>query len=551
MASGDNHQPWAYSHFTQPGQPAGQTGNFMNQGFGQGDNENDISTNAFSIPQQWQSQDNHFIHDNSFSSFQPQSSSFSVQQQFPGNNAPVQSHQHPQSYTAPISMDGPSDMSWDYDFSFDSNPLTNIGDAGISYGNGNGLQQASGANGMPSASSFPQGMSNTIPGQQRFGTGPPSGNMYTPNQVTGYGRNTPQAAPQALGQPVGQRQIMDYQQPAMNQQQPQPKQHHQPAPQHQHPQPQHQHAPPQHQPTPVQHQHPLPQHQHSQGQHQQPNPLNAASHQQSQLHQNSIGHAQQPPRIGTPQSIDPTPQPRQPAFNGRNVPPFPMQQQAQHIPNPDGRNSPAIPFSAPQQSHVQPPNVAKASPSLSNTQTTQSRFVPQQLMAMQRPSQSPVPPPNNATMPNIVQKPDIQHQSTQPGAQPKTNAQIASAALNQQPVARGLAPPRILHEDRNCPMGSRHVAFSGAQILPVGDDAEANNTIGEIVDPSQVPAQSLGRFLMPGPSGQARTLAFEALRHWTRAVEQEDVASQNEWEQRLKKYLGKFDYVPTVEMVTG
>lgn len=570
MASGDNHQQWAYPHFTQPGQATGQAGNFINQGFG-GDGDNEINTNAFAIPQQWQSQDNHFLHDNGFSSFQPQSSTYSVQH-FPENNAHIQSHQHPQTFTTPISMDGPSEISWEYDFGFDSNPLTGMSNGGISYGTAGGLQQSPNANGMPSASSFPQGMSNNMPGQQQqqqFTGGSSSGNMYTPNQVAAFGQNTHQSPPQPIAQPRGQRQVMDYQQPTMNHQpQSQPQQHHQaqhqqpssqhsqPPSQHQHPSNQHRHPPNQHQHPPAQHHHPVVQHQHAPAQHQRPNPLQAASHQPNQLQQN-INHVQPAPRIGTPQSADHAAQPRQPPFHGRNVPPFSMQQQAQQISTPDGRGSPAIPFSTPQQIHAQPPNGSKASPTAATAQTTQSRFVPQQMVPMQRPSQGPAPSTSNTAVPNVMQMLNNQQQNMQPNlhnsgqltvlpnVQPKANVQMTSPSPSHQPVARGLAPPRILHEDRNSPMGSRHVAFSPAHILAAGDDPESNSTIDEIPDPAQVQAQSLGRFLTLGPSGQARTLAFEALGHWTRAVEQDNVAVQNEWEQRLKKYLGRqLDAIP-------
>lgn len=506
MASGGNHQQWGYSHFNQPGQATGQTGNFMNQGFAS-DGDNDMNTNAFAIPQQWQPQDNHFLHDNSFSAFPPQSSGYQGQH-FPGNNSHAPGHQHPQSYSAPISMDGPSDMNWDYDFGFDTNSLSGIGDGGMSYANS--LQQSPNANGLPSSSSFPQDMANTMPAQQQFATDPSSGNLYASGQTSAYARNTQQSPPQAITQPISQRQIMDYQQP-----QPAVTQHHQP--------------------TGHQHQHPaLPQHHQS-------NPLQAGSQQPNQLQK--MNHLQQASRIGTPQSSTPTAQSRQSPFNGRNIPPLSMQQQGQ-LSAPDGRGSPAMPFSAPQQTNAQP-NVLKASPGLSHAQTTQSRFVPQQMMPAQRPSHSPIPPASTAALSNVMPKVQPQNLQSnfqtsvqlnvQPNTQPKMNVSLASAASSQQPIARSLAPPRVLrHEDRNSAMGSRFVGFAATTALPVG-----GNTIDEIPDPSQVSGEPFGRFLPPGPGGQIRILAFEALHHWTKAVEQDDVAGQNEWEQRLRNFLGE------------
>lgn len=506
MTSGGDHQQWGYSHFNQSGQATGQTGNFMNQGFA-GDGDNDINTNAFAIPQQWEPQDNQFLHDNNFSSFQPQSSGYPVQH-FSGNNSHVQGHQHPQSYSAPISMEGPSDMNWDYDFGFDENALTGMADGGIPYTNS--LQQGSNANGLTSSSSFPQDMSNAMPAQQQFATDPSSGNLYASSQTSAYGRNTQQSPPQAMAQPISQRQVIDYQQP-----QSAVTQHHQSAGH--------------------QHQHPaLPQNLQS-------NLLQAGSQQPNHLQ--SINHLQQTSRIGTPQSGTPTAQPRQSPFNGRNVPPLSMQQQGP-LSTPDAQGSPAMPFSAPQQTNAQT-NVLKASPGLSNAQTTQSRFVPQQIVPAQRPSHSPIPPASNTALPNVMPKAQQQNMQPnfqtsvqshiQPNSQPKTNMPIASAAPPAQPIVRGLAPPRVLrYDNHNSTMGSRFIGFTAATALPV-----SGNPIDEIPDPSQVTGDSFGRFLPPGPGGQIRILAFEALRHWTKAVEQDDVAGQNEWEQRLRNFLGE------------
>lgn len=572
MASGNNPQQWGYTQFTQTGQAAGQGGNFINQGFADGDD--DMNTNAFAMHHQWQSQDGHFMPDNGFSSYQTQNSNYPVQNLM-GNNTHAQSHQHPQAYNTPIPVSGPSDMSWEYDFGFESNPIAGIGDGGITYADASSLQHGPDANALPNAPPFSQGVPNNMPRQQQYSAGHAPGGVYGPNQVSSFGRNTQHSPPQTMPQPIGQGPPMNYQQSSISHQpqtqphpQPQPQPHSQPQPQHQapvqhsHPASHHQHHSSQHQHSVAQHQHPLVQH-HS-AQHQQPSSLQAASHQLNRIPQN-VNHAQPLHRTESPQSADHVAQARQSPFPGRNVPPFPLQQQAQHVSGPDGRGSPAIPFSAPphpQQNSAQQVNPSIAASTPQDARTTQSRFVPQQMVPMQRPSPSPGSFASNGD----VADPSGRHASSTPqqntdsrfqnNVQPPTQSAAQQKASTQttstQPLPRGLGPPRILHSDPNSPMGSRYVAFTTAHALPIGWDPESNSTVDEIQDPAQVQAQPFGRFLPPGPSGHPRTLAFEALRHWTRAVEQDNVAVQNEWEQRLKKYLGKprASHIYTSQLIT-
>lgn len=546
MASGDNQQQWGYAQFNTPGQATGQAGNFLNQGFGSENAHHVTNANAFTLPQQWQPQDDQFIHDNGFPSFQSQGSSYPVQHYAENTGhahaqpqphgqsqaqAQAQSHQHPhpQTYSAPISLDNPPDISWDYDFSFDSNPLTGMAEHGLPFESSGGLpSQSSSGNGLSSTSSFTQGLPNTMANQQQhFSAATSSSNMYAPNQSAAYGRTPQQSPPQAMAQAVqqpvpSQRHVMDYQQP--------------PTSQHQQAQLAATRPRPQNPQSAAQYPQPLVQHPHRQS-----IPLQTASPQPNQLH--NIHHLQQAPRTGTPQSVTQTTQPSQSPFQGRNVPPFSMQQQQTQLSGSDGRASPARPFSAPQQNNMQT-KVAMASPSLSNSQTDQNRFFTQQLVPIQQSPQSPVPLPSKVALSNIM--PNTQQKHMQPTFQagtqtPKVSMLTVSATPPQQPFAKSLGPPRILHQDdQRCPLGSRYVAISTAPPLPIKEDAVANNTVDEIPDPSPLSAQPFGRLLPPGQAGQTRTLAFEALRRWTKAVEQDDVAVQNEWEQRLRKYLGRF-----------
>lgn len=541
MASGSNHQPWGYAHF-QAGQDPNQSGNFVNQTFGHGDG--DISSNAFAMPQQWQTQDTQFVQDNNYSNFQPQGSDYSMQH-FPANNSHVQSQQHPQSYNAPLSMDGSPEIPWDYAFDFGTNSMASIGDGGVSYGDG--LQQGPN-NSLPTTSSFPQDIPNNVPGpQQQFSANPSSGDIYAPNQAVSYGRNTQQSPPQTVSQPMpNQRQVMDYQQPAVHHHQHQPQSAAQSAIHRQ---------PPQQQPQSVISQHKQPsllqqqqqQQQINQHQHQQHNPLQAGGQQPNPLR--NVNHLQQMSRTGTPQSqsVAPTTQLRQSPFNGRNVPPLSMPQPVQ-----DARGNSVTPFPVHQQPNVQG-NVLKASPSLSNAQTTQSRLLPQQLVSVQRQSQSPLPTMNSPVMGNAVPRTQSQIvQPTtlgsaqqdfqlhhQPNIQPKTNIPIASASASQPLGEIGLGIPQVIRRDDNAfpHYGSRYVGFSPAPAVYIGDEAGAKATLGEIYDPDELPGDSFHYGMALG--SRIRHNADSILYSWVKALKEGDVAGQNELEQHLTRHLGK------------
>ncbi|KUI74415.1 hypothetical protein VM1G_09810 [Cytospora mali] len=488
--SGDNRQQWGYSHYNQTGHEPGQ-GNFVNSSFGPA--SNDINPNPYSVSQQWQPQDHQFMQGNGYPSYQSQGQGYPVQN-FPGGNAHVQSHQHPQTYSTPISVDGQQDVSWDYDFGFDTNPLAGIGE---SMPFGSGLTHAPQPNGLPS--SYPQDMSSTVaPQQHQFLAEPSPGHFYAPNQVPQNSRSPQQQPPQPMVQQVAQRQAMEYQQPNLNQQQ----QQQQPAP----------------------------------SQNQQPNILQASNQQPNQP-QNMNIH-QQPPRLGTPQSTSSTPQPRQSPFSSHQVQPLSIQQ-AQFA-SQNGRGSPAMPFTAHQQI-----SVPKPQPNLSNGPTTQSRFMPPQTVSAQRPMiPSPVAVPNNTALPNLKSK--VQQSIQQyvqpelkPNTQPKAAVPVSTPPVYQQASAGGLAPPRVIRRDDNAipSARSRYVGFTLTPSSDLEGGLDEERPIGDIKDPSEIDDKQFGRYF-PGPNGQLRPLASSIVQDWSRAMESDDSTGQNEQEQRLKQYLG-------------
>lgn len=561
MASGDNHQQWAFPQFQQQGQDAVQTGNFGDQGYGDGAND------AFTIAQQWQAQDNHFSIEPEFSSYQAQDG-YPVQQQrppqqqpqvqhFPPASAHAQSHQHPQTFAAPLALDGAQNMSWEgYDFGFGTDS-TIRGGAGVlgpenpSYSGG--VQQGHNANGLSSTSSFPQSVHLTpeVTSQQQFRADTPSAHIYTSTQTPVYARNTqqspPQGPPQAMVQPAHQqRHVMDYNQQQQQQrpmtslhQQQMSSQHQQATAQQlqtasQSPQPmtanQHQ------QPLTSQHQQlnksqhtTMPQYlQSGAPHHQQQTPQQAQSaippqHQPAHLLQTSnqqaqqlqaMHHQQHAPRVATPQShqVMPNAQPRQSPFQGRNVPPLSMQQQVQ-LPSQQGQTGPTVPFTAQQQGGMKTA-AHRSSPSLPTAQTTQSRFVPQHMVPAQQATQTPAPPVYN-------------HQTFQ---QP------------QEPGVGALAPPRLLRRtDQGVPhYASRHVTFALVPSLKIDeDDVEAASTIEELSDPAQSAGPPMSK-MFPTHDDQPRVIASDLLREWTKMVDQNDESGQNALEERLQQHLGEF-----------
>lgn len=394
-------------------------------------------------------------------------------------------------------MDGQQDVSWDYDFGFDTNPLAGMGDS-MSFGNG--LTHGSQATALPS--SFSQDMASTVaPQQHQFIPEPSSSHFYAPSQVPSNSRSPQQQPPQAMVQQVNQRQAMEYQQPNMN-----------------------------HQPQQQQQQSP------AASQNQQSNPLLRASQQPNQPQ--NMNMQQQVPRIGTPQSTSSTPQPRQSPFSGHQVPPLSIQQ-AQFA-SQNGRGSPAVPFSAHQQI-----NIPKAQPSLSNGPTTQSRFMPPQSLPAQRPVlPSPSPVANNTVLPNF--KPIVQtsiqqyvQSDVQPNIQPKAAVPVAASPVYQQPIAGGLAPPRVIRrDDKAIPsFRSRYLGFTPGHAADLESGTDEERPIGDIKDPNEIGDQLFPRYF-PGPHGQVRPLASSFVQDWSRAVESDDTAGQNEQEQRLKQHLG-------------
>ncbi|KAI3393792.1 hypothetical protein diail_3613 [Diaporthe ilicicola] len=532
MANGDSHQPWGYSHFNQNGPEPGQ-GTFVNSGFG-APAGGGMDDNPFSVTHahQWQPQDSHYLHENAYPSYQSQhhpqhqpqhqpqaqgqGQAYQVQS-FPGPNSHIQTHQHPQTYShaAPISLDGQQELTWDYDFSFEQNPLTNI-----SYGSG--LQHGSHANGL--SGTFPQEMPSTLVPQHQYLAEPSSGRIYSPSQqVSSNARSPQQPPPQPVAQQMNQRHTMEYQQPSMSQQhlqqqqQQQQQQHHQQKPQHQQ--------------------------QTATNQHQQANPLQNGSAQPSQPQ--TMNFQQQAPRVGTPQSLGTSTQLRQSPFTGPQVPSVPVQQVQFGIQN--GRGSPAVPFSAPQQM-----SASKAQPNLSNPPTTQSRFIPPQGMPPQtmpapRPTASPVPMNNTVALQSI--KPKVQQTmqqyanpvqpNAQPALQPRASVSTQSLATFQQATVGVLAPPRVMRRDDNAISSarSRYVGFSLAPPADLESDAEEETPIGDLRDPDEITGGPLDlRF--PAQNSLVLPLASSIIQEWSKAMEKDDSTRQNDQEQRLKQYFG-------------
>lgn len=552
MASGDNHHQWGYPNYPQHGQDTGQAAEFVHQPFFS--DGSDMNT-SFAMPQQWQQQENQFIQEPNFSSYQSHGTSYPAQQ-FSGNNAHLQSHQHPSTYSTQMPLEGHSEMTWEPEFHFNENSLATMADNGISYASS--VQQGTNANGMASVSTFPpQGMPTTT--QQQFGTGHPSGNLYTQNQGATYTGSTQQSPPAPVAQPVTQRQHpIEYQQQMRTiQQDPKMSANH-----HQHPQQminQQQKQPPsmsqQQRPVmPQQKQQPgMPQHQQSTvNLHQHP----TVNHlpQSVSLHANtppvqaqSAGHFSQDPRIGTPQAGTSSAQPRQSPFNGRNVPPLALQQQVQQVQqssqqsqqvqgsSTDSRSSSAISFTAPQSVH-------HASPGVSHAQTVQSRFVPQPAVSVQQPTNISAPTGNTGLSTAAVRSVQPIFQTSQQPTFPSSYQSLpaGTAFIHPQPPARGLMPPRVYWQDNSTrqPVGSGFARFSHASVLPVTKDGEVDSTIEEISEPIQGSEYTLGTWLS-GDQNTPRVLARDMLHQWTKAVQSDDVAGQNEWEQRLKKHIGK------------
>lgn len=487
-------------------------------------------------------------------SYQPQGQAYSAQQ-FSAGNSHTQTHQHPQTFSGSMSLETPSDMSWDYGFGFEANPLANLGEHGGSYGNQ--LPAASNSSNVPNTPPFPQGMPNTVSGQQpqhlqrqqsqqnlqqphqhtqqaqqpqhhqqlpqqqpqhphqhQLNASHPSGQMYRSDPVAGYGRNLRQ--PQSMAQTIG------FPQPVSNQQ-------------HQHQQPH--------------------------------NSLQAGGRPNSQLQ--SLNQPQQISRVGTPQSVTPVNLPRQTPFSGRTATPMSMQQmqQQQQSPPPppqqqqqqsqvnhhqyslqDTRGSPAVSFPAPQQT-----SMANITANISNNPTTQSRFMPAQQVALQQPSQSPIPQANTPALPNVIPGSQKENQlmfqpgvsvsvvsTGQPVSQPRTSTPKAVATAWQERNGPGFEQPRISREDKNAiPVcGSRFVSFAFTVPVPIDPDADANQTILDIADPSEYAGLSFGN-LFPSSNGQPRILATQIMQSWANALLKGDLPGQIEQEQRLRQHFGK------------
>lgn len=542
MASGDNHQPWGYSHFNQNGPEPGQ-GPFVNSTFG-APAGGGLDDHPYSVghAHQWQPQESHFLQENGYPSYQPQAQHHSQHQQqpqtqdqgqpyqvqgFTGPNPHITSHQHSQTYSHPaqISLDGQQELTWDYDFGFEPNPLTNI-----SYGSG--LQHGSHGNGL--AGSFAQDMPTTLAQQHQYLAEPSGGRNYSPGQqVSSNARSPPQHPPQPVVQQMNQRHThtMEYQQSSMSQQQ----QQHQ---QQQQQQQQHQHQQQQQQPAIIQHQ--------------QVNAMQNGSQQPSQTQ--TMSFQQQAPRVGTPQSLGANTQLRQSPFNGHQMSSVPMQQGQFGVQS--GRGSPAVPFSAPQQM-----NAPKTQPILSNPPTTQSRFMPQQANLQQamssqtmpapRPTASPLSMNNTTPMQNIKPKTQQTMQqyvqpvqpSSQPDAQPiiqpRANVPTQPPASFQQATVGGLAPPRVIRQDDKAipSVRSRYIGFSLAPPADLEDGSEQETPIGDLRDPDEITGGPLD-YRFPAQGNLLRPLASSIIQEWSRAMDKDDSTGQNDQEQRLKQYFG-------------
>lgn len=488
-------------------------------------------------------------------SYQPQTQAFPAQhQQFATGSSHTQTHQHPQAFSGSMSLEGPSDISWDYGFGFETNPLTTIGEDGGAYGNQ--LPAASNPNRIPNPSAF-QAMSNTIPAQQaqqaqqqrrqqqqqqaqqpqhhhhqqlpqqqqqqhpqhpqhphqhqhQLNASHPSGQVYASGQGAGFGRNMQQSQPQGIAQAISSKPVMDFQQSMANQHQ-------------------------QHQPV-------IPQHQH-----QQSNPLQAGARQNPQLQ--SLSQTQQISRVGTPQSMAAVNQSRQSPFNGRTVTPIPMQQHGSHIQFPiqDTRGSAATPFSVPQQT-----SVINTSANLSNISTTQSRFMPSQVVAPQQPPQSPVPQTSAMASMNTIPRGQKDNQAAfqpvmqsnaVPNNQPRVSTPMATAPAWQEQHRPGPEQPRVVKlDEKDVPIcGSRHVGLAFTAPMEVDPDADENQTIHDVSDPSEYAGLSFGS-LFPSLNGQPRILASQILQNWASALIQGDLAGQAAQEQRLRQHFGKHQW---------
>ncbi|POS74916.1 hypothetical protein DHEL01_v206694 [Diaporthe helianthi] len=434
MASGDNHQPWGYSHFNHNGSDPGQ-GPFVNSTFG-APASGALDDNSFSVSHthQWQPQDSHYMQENGFQSFQPQHHSQHHQPQtqeqgqayhvqgFGGPNPHITNQQsQTYSHSAQVPLEGQQEL-WDYEF-FEPNPLNSI----------------------------------------------PYGSSLQQNSHNGMSGTYVQEIPATMAQ-----------------------QHH---------------------------------------------------------------FQQQAPRVGTPQSIGTL---RQSPFNGHPVAPVPMPQGQIGVQH--GRASPAVPFSPPQQM-----NASQPQSNLANPPTTQSRLMPQQAniqqamssqtMGAPRPAASPLPVNNASPLQNIKPKgqqtmqqyvqpiqPNAQptaQPTAQPFVQPRTDMPIQSPASFQQATVVGLAPPRVIRRDDNAipNVRSRYVGFSLAPQAELHDVSEQEMPIGDIRDPDEITGRPIDQ-LFPTQSNLIRPLASSIMQEWSKAVDKDDVAGQNDQGQRLKQHFG-------------
>lgn len=575
MASGDNHQ-WGFSAYPQASEHGAVQRDYLGHPFQRdGDDGGNINTNSFGLAHQWQTpQDNQFMQQNGFS-FQPQSQNFPAQQ-YSNGSSHTQASQHPQAFSSSISLEGPSEISWDYGFGFETNPLAGLGEDGGSFANQ--LPAASNANGVPSTSPYSQAMPDTMSGQQtrqipqqpqqpaqksqqyqqqqqqphqphqqhqqaqqaqqppqpqhlhhqqlpqqhphphqqqhQLNAGHTSAQVYAPAQVAGFGRNMQQSQAQSMAQTRSSRPVAgEFSHSVASQQQ-------------------------QHQPT-------VPQQQH-----QQPNPLQAGARQNHQLQ--SLNQPQQISRVGTPQSMTPINQASQSPFSGRVIPPMPMQQQQgsqNQFPGHDARGGPAVPFSVPQQT-----SMTSTSANISNNPTTQSRFMPSQLVTSQRPLQSPVPQANPSALPNTIPRgqQDSNYPTYQPmmpsnvmsnsqlGNQSRTGTPLNVAAAWAEQQRPGIQQPRVSRVDENAiPVcGSRYVSFAFTAPLQIDPDLNEYQTVRDVIDPSEYAGPSVGN-LFPSVNGQTRILAAQIFQDWASALVQGDLTGQVEQEKRLRQHFGK------------
>lgn len=178
-----------------------------------------------------------------------------------------------------------------------------------------------------------------------------------------------------------------------------------------------------------------------------------------------------------------------------------------------------------------------------------------QTMAVPRPTASPLPmnstsqlqtikPKGQQTMQQYVQpiQPNAQPNTqtiAQPIVQQRADMPAQSPAYFQQATVGGLTPPRVIRrDDKVIPsVRSRYVGFSLAPQAELDDGSEHETPIGDIRDPDEITGKPLDQHF-PAQSHLLRPLASSIIQEWSKAVDKDDSAGQNDQGQRLKQHFG-------------